>query len=306
MKKKHRLVALGHTSDLNDTREYTFLQWPVNRVMTKKGGCTAPVRHGPCCRLIPGPRGGRTLGLFFRERPGKAGWCCLKHGERRPPRGSEPRGTPERAENLRRLRECLDMPLQFFWARPSREEEADHLESPLGRLEAGVEHDQQTGDDAAIDLDLDAVRLGGQEMAAAEELLEHPKEVLDQPPQTIQFTDEFGGKIEPIRSDPQKAIAVRPGAAAASLATAAMRRRLHGYDPDWMIGNDPGLRPRVERHDFIADHAGGGVGIGELKRLHDSVRGVVPDTTAIAAVLGDDRIPQSEMRVATGHDVHAV
>jgi hypothetical protein len=37
MKKKHRLVALGHTSDLNDTREYTFLQWPVNRVMTKGG-----------------------------------------------------------------------------------------------------------------------------------------------------------------------------------------------------------------------------------------------------------------------------
>jgi hypothetical protein len=46
MKKKHRLVALGHTSDLNDTREYTFLQWPVNRVMTKRGGVPLPFGTG--------------------------------------------------------------------------------------------------------------------------------------------------------------------------------------------------------------------------------------------------------------------
>jgi hypothetical protein len=65
--------------------------------------------------------------------------------------------------------------------------------------------------------DLDAIRLGGQEMATAQQLLEHPEEVLDQPPQAIQLTDEFGGKIEAIRGDPQKAVAVRPGAAARSL-----------------------------------------------------------------------------------------
>ena len=123
------------------------------------------------------------------------------------------------------------MPLQFFGARPSREKEADHLEGSLGGLAAGVEPDHQAGDDAAIDLDLDAVRLSGQEMAAAEESLVHPKEVLDQPPQTIQLTDKFGGKIEAIRGDPQKAVAVQRGAAAAGLAAAAMWRGLHGHDP---------------------------------------------------------------------------
>lgn len=92
------------------------------------------------------------------------------------------------------------MPFQFFGARPSREEEADHFEGPLGGLTTGIEHDQQAGDDAAIDLDLDAVLFCGQEVAAAEELLEHPKEVLDQPPQTIHLTDELGRKIEDRKS----------------------------------------------------------------------------------------------------------
>lgn len=74
------------------------------------------------------------------------------------------------------------MPLQFFGARPSREEKADHLEGSLGGLTAGVEHDQQAGVDATVDLDLDAIRFCGQEVAAAEKLLEHPEEVLNQPP----------------------------------------------------------------------------------------------------------------------------
>jgi hypothetical protein len=51
-----------------------------------------------------------------------------------------------------------------------------------GGLTAGVEHDQQAGDDATVDLDLDAIRFCGQEVAAAEKLLEHPEEVLNQPP----------------------------------------------------------------------------------------------------------------------------
>ena len=125
------------------------------------GDGSSPVRHGPCCRLILGPSGGCTIGLFFRERPRKAGRGCLKHGERRTPRSSEPRGTPERAENLHRLRECLDMPLHFVRARPAREIEADHLEGPLGGLTACVEHDQQAGDDAAVHLNLNTVLLGG-------------------------------------------------------------------------------------------------------------------------------------------------
>lgn len=50
------------------------------------------------------------------------------------------------------------------------------------------------------------MRLGGQEMAAAKQLLEHPEEVLDQPPQAMHLTDQLGGKIEAIRSNPQEAV----------------------------------------------------------------------------------------------------
>lgn len=96
------------------------------------------------------------------------------------------------------------MPLQVFGARPSRQEEADHLEGSLGGLAAGVEHDQQAGNDAAIDLNLHSIGFRGQEMAAAEQLLEHSEEVLDQPSQSIHLADEFSGQIEAIRGDPQE------------------------------------------------------------------------------------------------------
>ena len=73
------------------------------------------------------------------------------------------------------------MPLHFGRARPAREVEADHLEGPLGGLAACVQHDQQAGDDAKRHLDLDALWLGRQEMATAQQLLEHPEECLNHP-----------------------------------------------------------------------------------------------------------------------------
>ncbi|MEI6256698.1 MAG: hypothetical protein WCQ77_08645 [Planctomycetota bacterium] len=44
--------------------------------------------------------------------------------------------------------------------------------------------------------DLHAVLLGGKQMATAQQLLEHPKERLDQPPQPIHLAAEFSGQIE--------------------------------------------------------------------------------------------------------------
>jgi len=69
--------------------------------------------------------------------------------------------TFRRAGRSRRLGECLDRPLHFVRVRPAREVEADHLEGPLGGLAACVQHAQQTGDDAAVHLNLNAVLLGG-------------------------------------------------------------------------------------------------------------------------------------------------
>ena len=58
--------------------------------------------------------------------------------------------------------------------------------------------------------DLDAIWLGGQEVATAQQLLEHPKERLDHPPQAIDLPDEFSRKIKAVGRDSQGPLAHRP------------------------------------------------------------------------------------------------
>ena len=73
-------------------------------------------------------------------------------------------------------------------------------------------------------------------MATTQQLLEHPKERLDHPPQAIDLSNEFSRKIKAVGRDSKEAIAVRSGASAARLAAAAMGSGLYGHDPHGMIG----------------------------------------------------------------------
>ncbi len=70
---------------------------------------------------------------------------------------------------------------QFSLRSPADEVEADHLVGAFGGLTARVECDQQAGDDGTLGLDLDAHRVGTQQIPAAEDLLEEAKEDLDRP-----------------------------------------------------------------------------------------------------------------------------
>src|SRR5208337_4493912 len=69
----------------------------------------------------------------------------------------------------------LDVGLQFLPSGPATEVELKHLQGPLGRLLACPKADQQAGDDSQVDLDLHAVLVGCQQMAAAQNALEPAK-----------------------------------------------------------------------------------------------------------------------------------
>ena len=70
---------------------------------------------------------------------------------------------------------------QFLLIGPADEIEADHLVSPLGRLLASPKRDQQTSDDRAIGLNLDANRIGAEQMPATKNVLEEAEEDLRLP-----------------------------------------------------------------------------------------------------------------------------
>ena len=64
--------------------------------------------------------------------------------------------------------ELRQVALQFVDHGPAQHLIAEHLVRPLGRLAAGPEGDQQAGDDRAVGLNLDAVLIVTQQVAAAE------------------------------------------------------------------------------------------------------------------------------------------
>src|SRR5215472_13340727 len=81
-----------------------------------------------------------------------------------------------------RLRlELLHMRDQLLQRGPALQVQAEHLEGPQRRLAAGPQMDQQAGDDRAVRLDLDGHRVGAQEVAASQDVLEEAEEELDRP-----------------------------------------------------------------------------------------------------------------------------
>ena len=104
---------------------------------------------------------------------------------------------------------------QFIFVGPAHQVVAQHLVRALGRLAAGPEVDQQTGDDRAVRLNLDPVRVMAQQMPSAQQVLERAEEDLDLPAVFVDQRDDFGGDVQQVGHDPQQAVAVHAGGAAA-------------------------------------------------------------------------------------------
>ena len=67
------------------------------------------------------------------------------------------------------------MPFQLFQRGPVGHVEADPFRGPLRRRAACVNQNQQARDDRYVRLDFDTVLLRTQQMAATQQLLEHPE-----------------------------------------------------------------------------------------------------------------------------------
>ena len=70
---------------------------------------------------------------------------------------------------------------QFVFVGPTHQVVAQHLVRAFAGLAAGPEVDQQTGDDRAVGLDLDPVRVMAQQVPAAQQVLERAEEDLSVP-----------------------------------------------------------------------------------------------------------------------------
>ncbi len=94
---------------------------------------------------------------------------------------------------------------------PAQQGEAEHLVRPFRGLAARPEGDHQAGDDRAVGLNLDAVLVVAQQVAAAQQMFELAEKDLDGPTVGIEKCDDFGGDIEQVRGNPQDAVAIDAG-----------------------------------------------------------------------------------------------
>ena len=111
---------------------------------------------------------------------------------------------------------------QFLFAGHAGQIKADHLVRPKCRLAAGPQADQHASDDRAIRLDLDPLLAAAEQMPATEDVLEEAKEDLDRPTVNVNQCNGFRRHVEQVGTDPQQAVAARPGRAAAILAAAGV------------------------------------------------------------------------------------
>ena len=142
----------------------------------------------------------------------------------------------------------------------------DHLLHRPVRLLSRVDQDQHADDHGAIRLDLHTVVLIGEQVPAAEELLERAEEHLDHPPQPIHLHDEFGREVEPIRNQSEHPVAVRPQRSSGAL----MRLHRDTDQPHGMIRSRAMLRLPAQIDDLVADHVGGSVGVRQVVDVRDS------------------------------------
>jgi hypothetical protein len=134
--------------------------------------------------------------------------------------------------------------------------ERDH---PLGWLFAREGIEQQAADHRRVNLDLDALDLGAQQMPAAQDLFEEAEEHFDHPAVFIQKRNDVRRHIQQIGDDPQHAVTGRAGLAhtvSFALATLLMGRAADADQAGGMIRSLVGLFGQADFDDLVADHAG--------------------------------------------------
>ena len=154
-----------------------------------------------------------------------------------------------------RYSEARQMGFHLRQAGPADEVELDHLQRSFGRFAAGIQSDQQAGDQGDVQLDGDAVFTVADEMAAAEDAFEPSEKKLDRPAKTVGQRDEIGVEVEAVGDQPKifdRAVGLG----------ASDDHQPHGTFQDVFvaIGSEPGKDERRGPHQRLARLGRGVVG----------------------------------------------
>jgi len=105
---------------------------------------------------------------------------------------------------------------------------------------------------AAAGLDLHAIVLVGDEVAAPRDVLEEPEEHLDAPPLSGDLREQLRWKIKPVGHDPKSSITARP----LHPSVAFVRLHLHANQPNRMIRPTSKRPTLAELHGLVARPCG--------------------------------------------------
>src|SRR5262245_42205447 len=113
---------------------------------------------------------------------------------------------------------------------PALQIEADHFIGAQGGLASSPKMNQQASNDGAVSLNLNPDRIGAEQVAAAEDVLEEAEEQLDRPAVQVDVSNDFSGYVQQVGRDPDHSVAGRPCGAAPAFAGALVWLRFDQND----------------------------------------------------------------------------
>lgn len=184
------------------------------------------------------------------------------------------------------------MSFEFLQACPTEQIQANHLVASLVRLPAGVNQNQQAGDDRQVHLNLHARGLGAQQVAATQKLFNHSEEQFDQPALPAGFRDQLCGNVHRVDEQTQATVAVGTFAAGPHMRC----------DVDFDVANRMVTRNRLavagvgSENNFLID-ANTGIAIrrDQVSVTKDLRRAVVAGSANLAAACGVDSVEHSDL-----------
>ena len=144
----------------------------------------------------------------------------------------------------------FDVSDQLVFIGHAAEVETDHFIRTKRWFFAGPQTNEQTGNDRTIGLNLDAVLVAAEQVAAAKHVLEEAKENLDRPAMREYQRDDLGRNVRQVCGDAQGAVAVHTARASSILATRCVRI---AFDADHANGMVHTTFARAHLHRLIAE-----------------------------------------------------
>src|SRR6266446_253048 len=199
-----------------------------------------------------------------------------------------------------------DVPQHLCFAGHAHEVKGQHFHRALGRLGAGPEVDQQAGDDRAVHLDHDSLRLAADQVPASQNLLEEAEKDLDGVAIEVDQGDDLGRHLQQIGGDHDRSAIARSGILSLAAAAFLVLLGLDDDEADGMIRPGSGLAGQPHADQGIADHSRPQRRIAQQPLLIDCKDAVFLDAADVGTANGMDVVEESKLRVPAVEDVAVV